>query len=108
MTWVLFSSPVRNFSTNLFLFYIDADYGVAWMYETGENDFDQPFHHVFERNGQIGMLSGMTSYHDGYYEDRRFKYKIFKILKCLILKPKYIFIYIFASWYPLPAICWHP
>ncbi len=44
------------------------------MYETGENDFDQSLHHVFESNGQIGMLTGMSSYHNDGNEDRKFKY----------------------------------
>jgi hypothetical protein len=56
------------------IFFVETNYGVAWMYETGENDFDQPLHHVFESNGQIGMLTGMSSYHNDGNEDRKFKY----------------------------------
>jgi hypothetical protein len=44
------------------------------QYETGENDYDQPLHHLFEQNGQTGFLAGMQSHHDNHAEDRQFKY----------------------------------
>ncbi len=51
-----------------------SNYGVMGQYETGENDYDQPLHHLFEQNGQTGFLAGMQSHHDNHAEDRQFKY----------------------------------
>ena len=51
----------------------DFNYGVSYQYETPETDFDTEFRIDFGNGDQVGILSGMSSYHDNHAEDRRFK-----------------------------------
>ncbi len=60
-------------SVEMYFFFVVDNYGVAWQWETWENDFDQAFTHSFDNGDQVGFLSGMSSYHDNGREDRRFK-----------------------------------
>jgi len=34
---------------------VGSNYGVMGQYETSENGYDQPLHHLFEQNGQTGV-----------------------------------------------------
>lgn len=53
--------------------FLDYNFGVGYQYETPETDWDAEFRFDFGNSDQVGLLSGMSSYHDNHAEDRKFK-----------------------------------